>query len=644
MTRPIALELLAPAKNADIGIEAILHGADAVYIGGPQFGAREEAANTFTDIARLCDFAHRFNTRVYMTLNTLIADHEMAEAVSIAWEAYRAGVDALIVQDLGLLEEKLPPIQLHASTQCDTRSPMKARFLEQVGFSQIVLARETDLEGIREAKAALQRARIEYFIHGALCVSYSGQCYASFATVGRSANRGACAQLCRLPYNVYTEDGKELAHERHVLSLKDNNQSGNIEALIEAGVTSFKIEGRLKDIDYVKNITAHYRAILDDFIAKHTGYTRTSVGESTLSFTPKPEKSFNRGFTDYFTRERHHDMAVFETPKNTGERIATIVRVTNDFIEVKAMDELHNADGLTYLTREKTLAGFMVNTAEELAPGRFRLTLRDRQILRKHPQLAPGMTLYRNRDKAWEDILAKPTATRTIALDVHWKATDDSFAITLTDVEGIHVTVTDKPETIQKTERIEQNRQNLEKNLSKFGGTDFRASAITLEGVEYFAPAGFVNALRRTAVEALVQARARAFEKLQPAPRTTPAIPYPDAADFRANVINEQAVHFYKKCGTEIIEPALETGDVKREVPLMVTKHCIRYALGLCLKDNIDKIKTDPGLKEMYRPDPFILQTGPHRFKATFDCKKCEMTLTGRVKTSASLGHVRSLK
>ena len=342
MTKSMELELLAPAKNAEVGIEAILHGADAVYIGGPGFGARVEAANAFDDIKKLTDFAHRFNARVYMTLNTIVNDEELKDAVRLAWRAYENGVDALIVQDMGILSSDLPPIQLHASTQCDVRTPEKARFLESVGFSQVVLAREMSLEEIKRSYDALQRARIEFFIHGALCVSYSGQCYASFAATGRSANRGACAQLCRLPYSVYTEDGRELIADRHVLSLKDNNQTENLEALIDAGVRSFKIEGRLKDADYVKNITAHYRAKIDEILARRPEFTRSSDGVSRVSFTPNPQKSFNRGFTDYFTCGRHHDMAVFETPKNTGERIGKIVSITPDALIVASTDPLHN--------------------------------------------------------------------------------------------------------------------------------------------------------------------------------------------------------------------------------------------------------------------------------------------------------------
>lgn len=637
-TQPI--ELLAPAKNADIGIEAILHGADAVYIGGPGFGARVEAANAFADIRRLTDFAHRFNARVYMTLNTIVNDEERLEAVKLAQLAYENGVDALIVQDMGILDSKLPPIQLHASTQCDVRTPEKARFLESVGFSQVVLAREMSLEEIRKSYEVLQSARIEYFIHGALCVSYSGQCYASFAATGRSANRGACAQLCRLPYSVYTEDGKELIHERHVLSLKDNNQSSNLEALIDAGVRSFKIEGRLKDLGYVKNITAYYRLLIDEILKRRSDLCRSSDGISRFNFVPAPEKSFNRGFTDYFTCGRHHDMAVFETPKNAGEKIGKILRITNDSLEVASRETLHNADGMTYLTREKTLMGFAVNRAEELEPGRWRLTLRDRPILKKHPQLAPGVIIYRNRDQAFEDLLAKPTAKRAIAVKAQWSADETGFNLNVEDERGNRGQSKCLPEQLQKAGKPEQNRANIEKNLKKTGDTDFEITSINIDDRDFFAPASIVNEMRREALQALGSSRAEHFERLKPAP-VTENLAYPDATDFCANVLNEQAVRFYKKHGAEITEAALETGTVRREVPLMVTKHCVRYALGLCLKDNIEKVKANPELKVRFRPDPLILKSGPNTYKATFDCRKCEMTLTGKLKTSVSLGQLK---
>lgn len=639
MTKSMELELLAPAKNAQVGIEAILHGADAVYIGGPGFGARVEAANAFDDIKKLTDFAHRFNARVYMTLNTIVNDEELKDAVRLAWRAYENGVDALIVQDMGILSSDLPPIQLHASTQCDVRTPEKARFLESVGFSQVVLAREMSLEEIKRSYDALQRARIEFFIHGALCVSYSGQCYASFAATGRSANRGACAQLCRLPYSVYTEDGRELIADRHVLSLKDNNQTENLEALIDAGVRSFKIEGRLKDADYVKNITAHYRAKIDEILARRPEFTRSSDGISRVSFTPNPQKSFNRGFTDYFTCGRHHDMAVFETPKNTGERIGKIVSITPDALIVASTDPLHNADGLTYLTREKTLMGFAVNRAEELEPGRWRLTLRDRPIFKKHPQLAPGVVLYRNRDQAWDDALSKPTARRVIAVRALWEAADRGFSLTLSDARGNEGKAFAKPESLQKAADIQRNRANIEKNIRKTGETDFEVTDIEIRGEDFFAPASIVNQMRRVALAALEANRKAHFKRL-PQEKIDENLPYPDPTDYRANVLNSAAVDFYAKHGAPITEPALETGSVTRDVPLMVTKHCVRYALGLCLKDNIEKVKADPTLKDRYRPDPLILKSGPNTYRATFDCKKCEMTLTGHVKTKTSLGTI----
>lgn len=639
MTKSMELELLAPAKNAQVGIEAILHGADAVYIGGPGFGARVEAANAFDDIKKLTDFAHRFNARVYMTLNTIVNDEELKDAVRLAWRAYENGVDALIVQDMGILSSDLPPIQLHASTQCDVRTPEKARFLESVGFSQVVLAREMSLEEIKRSYDALQRARIEFFIHGALCVSYSGQCYASFAATGRSANRGACAQLCRLPYSVYTEDGRELIADRHVLSLKDNNQTENLEALIDAGIRSFKIEGRLKDADYVKNITAHYRAKIDEILARRPEFTRSSDGISRVSFTPNPQKSFNRGFTDYFTCGRHHDMAVFETPKNTGERIGKIVSLTPDALIVASAEPLHNADGLTYLTREKTLMGFAVNRAEELEPSRWRLTLRDRPIFKKHPQLAPGVVLYRNRDQAWDDALSKPTARRVIAVRALWEAADRGFSLTLSDARGNEGKAFAKPESLQKAADIQRNRANIEKNIRKTGETDFEVTDIDIRGEDFFAPASIVNQMRRVALDALEANRKAHFKRL-PQEKIDENLPYPDPTDYRANVLNSAAVDFYTRHGAPITEPALETGSVTRDVPLMLTKHCVRYALGLCLKDNIEKVKADPTLKDRYRPDPLILKSGPNTYRATFDCKKCEMTLTGHVKTKISLGAI----
>ena len=643
MTNDKRLELLAPAKNADTGMEAILHGADAVYIGGPGFGAREDAANAMHEIKRLCDFAHLYRARVFMTLNTIVSDQELPQALEIANQARQAGVDALIVQDMGIAAAiDIKDMEIHASTQCDIRTPAKARFLESLGFSQIVLAREMNLDEIRASAQALESARIEYFIHGALCVSYSGQCYASFAATGRSANRGACAQLCRLPYSVFTLEGELLAKDRHVLSLKDNNQSENLAALIQAGVRSFKIEGRLKDIAYVKNVTAHYRVLLDRFIAEHPDFSRTSEGTSSIDFTPDLAKSFNRDYTDYFTLERHHDMAVFETPKNTGERIGKIVKVSPQGIELRTDKTLHNADGLTYLTREKTLAGFAVNRAEEIDSGRCLITTRE-PVHKKHPQLAPGTVLYRNRDQAFEDQLSKPTAKRQIGVSMHWSASDEGFTLTVSDNDSSRVSVQSCPDNLQQADNPERNRVGIEKNLKKTGGTPFIAETVVVDNAQYFAPAGIINAMRREALEKFVKARLATYRR-KPRGVTLSTLAYPDAVDFRANVLNEKAVRFYANHRATITEPALEAGNMLgREIAVMHTKHCVRYALGLCLKDNIEKLKADPSLKAKLRPDPLILKTAADTYRAEFDCKKCEMTLFGRVRSKVSLGHPRLL-
>ncbi|NTV10102.1 MAG: U32 family peptidase, partial [Zoogloea sp.] len=332
------LELLSPAKNADFGIEAINHGADAVYIGGPAFGARANAGNSVQDIERLATHAHRYNARVLVALNTILDDAELDQAGALVRQIHEAGADALIVQDMGLLELDLPPIQLHASTQTDIRTVAKARFLQDVGFSQIVLARELSLKQIR-AIAAETSCALEYFVHGALCVAYSGQCYISHAHTGRSANRGECSQACRLPYSLADQDGKVVAEDQHLLSMKDNKQSDNLRALVEAGISSFKIEGRLKDLSYVKNITAYYRQQLDALLEDLPGYRHSSSGRSTFLFTPQPDKTFNRGYTDYFANERHHGIEAFESPKFVGEPIGRVLRVDakeGRYLEVEA--------------------------------------------------------------------------------------------------------------------------------------------------------------------------------------------------------------------------------------------------------------------------------------------------------------------
>ena len=354
------IELLSPARDADIGIEAINHGADAVYIGGPAFGARASAGNSVGDIERLVKHAHRFGSRIFVTLNTILRDDELAPAREMIRQVYEAGADALIVQDMGLLELDLPPIDLHASTQTDIRTPEKARFLQDAGFSQIVLARELTLQQIQAVAAEVDRATLEFFVHGALCVAYSGQCFVSHAQTGRSANRGDCSQACRLPYTVTDPQGRVIAHEQHVLSMKDNNQSANLAALVDAGIRSFKIEGRYKDMGYVKNITAHYRKLLDELFEARPELHASSAGRATFTFTPDPDRNFNRGSTDYFVNGRQEDIGAFDTPKHAGLPVGWVTKIGADYVDMKlyeGVDPLNNNDALTFNTLQKDLVG-----------------------------------------------------------------------------------------------------------------------------------------------------------------------------------------------------------------------------------------------------------------------------------------------
>ena len=500
-----ALELLAPARDADTGIAAIEHGADAVYIGGPSFGARQAAGNSLDDIARLCDYAHRWNARVFMALNTLFRDDEIEAARSLAFDAKKAGVDVLILQDMGLLMGPLPDIEIHASTQCDIRTPEKAAFLEKVGFSQLVLARELDLDAIRAVRSALTKARIEFFVHGALCVSYSGQCYMSEAMLGRSANRGACAQLCRLPYDVSTEDGTVLAQRSHILSLKDNDQRSNLEALIDAGVSSFKIEGRLKDVQYVKNITALYRKEIDAILARRPELCRSSAGETTFRFTPDAAKTFRRGATDYFVHGRDfskpYDLAQTESPKNTGDPVARVLRIDPKRLLVDALPgvSLANGDGLTYEAADEEIHGLSVNRAEREGN---HWALYPRERTSQLDGLRTGSILSRNRDQAFEKILSGKTAERRIPVTATFTVEEDALTLLLTD--GTSTGFAEVAMDLEAPSDAEENRARLAQNLGKMGDTDYRIAELFIpEDLDVFVPASIANQLRRHATAEL---------------------------------------------------------------------------------------------------------------------------------------------
>jgi len=631
------LELLSPARTADIGIEAVNHGADAVYIGGPSFGARSSADNAVQDIARLVRHAHRFNSRIFVTLNTILRDDELEPARKLAWQLYDAGVDALIIQDMGLLEIDLPPIQLHASTQTDIRTPEKARFLQDAGLSQIVLARELTLPQIQAIRAAMDPARctLEFFVHGALCVAYSGQCYISHAHTGRSANRGDCSQACRLPYQVQDSQGRFVAHDKHVLSMKDNNQSANLAALVDAGIRSFKIEGRYKDLAYVKNITAHYRRLFDELLEARPELARASSGKTSFSFTPDPDQNFNREFTDYFVQGRKEDIGAFDTPKNPGRHLGYVSKVGPDFVELTATEPgtvLHNGDGLCYYDLQKELVGLAINRAEPAGP----LAVDTWRVYPKDPiagfkDLRKGTELNRNRDMNWVRMLEKKSSERRIGLWARLEERADGFALQLTDEDGHvgHAGVTVAKETAKSPA---QANATLREQLGRFGATIFEPIDITLDlSQPWFIPASTLNALRRDAVAALEAARTAAHVRLPRATPVVPPVPYPeDTLTYLANVFNDKARAFYAKHGVKVIAAAYESHEEEGEVSLMITKHCVRFSLSLCPK----QAKGVTGVQGTVRAEPLTLVNGKEKLTLRFDCKPCEMHVVGRIKKS----------
>ncbi len=639
---PHQLELLAPARDAGIGIEAVNHGADAVYIGGPSFGARSSADNSVSDIARLVQHAHRFHSRLFVTLNTILRDDELEGARRLAWQLYDAGVDALIIQDMGLLEIDLPPIQLHASTQTDIRTPEKARFLQDVGLSQIVLARELTLEQIRAVRAATdpQRCTLEFFVHGALCVAYSGQCYISHAHTGRSANRGDCSQACRLPYQVTDAQGRFVAHDKHVLSMKDNNQSANIAALVDAGIRSFKIEGRYKDLGYVKNITAHYRTLLDELLEQRPELARASSGHTTFTFKPDPNQNFNREFTDYFVQGRQADIGAFDTPKNPGQAIGHVTQVGADWVELETTapdTELHNGDGLCYYNLHKELIGLAINKAERCPPGRRGAAPRWR-VFPKDPMagfvdLRKGTEVNRNRDTHWVRTLDKKSSDRRIHVWADVQDTPTGLALTLTDEDGCAA----RAEITTPKELARDGAQaltQLRAQLTRFGDTLFALpdpdTHIRLSLQQpWFVPASALNALRRDAVRQLEAARARACTRPARATPVTPPATYPeDTLTYLANVYNHKARDFYARHGVKVIAAAYESHEETGEVSLMITKHCVRFSMSLCPK----QAKGVTGVQGTVRAEPLTLINGKEKLTLRFDCKPCEMHVVGRMK------------
>ncbi|KAA6351086.1 putative protease YdcP [termite gut metagenome] len=600
------IELLAPAKNLECGIEAVNHGADAVYIGAPKFGARAAAVNSLEDIATLTAYAHLYHVRVYVTLNTILREKELGEVEEMIWKLYRIGTDALIIQDMGITQLDIPPIPLHASTQTDNRTPEKVKFLAGAGFRQVVLARELSLSEIKEIHEACPSVFLEVFVHGSLCVSYSGQCYASQACFGRSANRGECAQFCRLPYNLVDADNNMIIENKHLLSLKDLNRSNELERLLDAGVSSLKIEGRLKDVSYVKNITAAYRQKLDA-IFKHRPeeYTRASSGSCKFYFIPQPNKSFNRGFTTYFLYERSKDIQSFDTPKSSGEEMGTVKDVRNNYLVVAGVKQFNNGDGVCYIDEKGKLQGFRVNRVREnkLYP----------QVM---PNITPDTILYRNYDQELERILSHKSSERKIAVSVFLTDNNFGFSLTYTDEDNQSVTLT-LPH--KKEQAHTSQTENLKSLLGRLGDTPFIAESIDIDFAEnWFIPASVLAEFRRRTIERLIVARRIAYQKRIAVMKPT-FHPFPQInLTYSGNVSNSKAISFYHNHGVADILPAYEQEPVKDAV-LMCCKHCLRYSIGLC-----------PTLQKetsLYK-EPFYLIIKKKHFRLSFDCKNCRMEIT----------------
>lgn len=617
------LELLAPAKNIECGIAAIDHGADAVYIGAERFGARAEAGNSVRDIAELCKYAHVFKAKVYVTVNTIIYDNELQDTEKLIWELYRAGVDAILVQDMGILKMQLPPITLHASTQTDNRTAEKVAWLAAHGFKRVVLARELSLDEIAEIHSKVPNVELEAFVHGALCVSYSGQCYASQYCFNRSANRGECAQFCRLKFNLEDTDGHTIIRDKHLLSLKDVCRIGHIKQMAEAGVTSFKIEGRLKDIAYVKNVTAAYSQKLDE-IVRHAPetYRRASLGKCRYTFTPNLNKTFNRGFTDYFLTGRHDDITSFDTPKAMGEYVGKVKEIRGETFTVAGTAAFANGDGLCFINEKHELEGFRVNKAE------------DNRIhpLKMPATLKRGTSLYRNNDKAFEDLLSKKSATRKIGIWMTLSATDDGFELTASATEGTGTqgkTVTERPTVSIKTDKdeaLKPQRDNIIKQLSKLGNTPFECQGVKFqpETFNYFIPSSVLADMRREVVSLLEKTitdeRTGDDERQDKAAATTvnPLSGEQVKTSYLLNVSNKLARSFYEDDGLTGVEDALE---LKRPANalLMQCRHCLRYSLGRCPKRG-------GNISEWHEPLYLRLPDG-RRFKLRFDCNNCKMDI-----------------
>ena len=589
------VELLAPAKDKKTAITAINSGCDAIYIGASNFGARKKVPNSLEDIKEIVDYAHKFYVKVHVTVNTILTDDEILKAKELIQKLYKIGVDAIIVQDMGIfklaIDNELPPIALHASTQCDNRDLEKVKFFDEIGVSRVILARELSLEKIKEI-CENTNAEIETFIHGALCVSYSGQCYFSHYIGGRSANRGECAQACRKKYTLVDENGNIIAKDKYLLSMKDFNASRHLESLIDAGVKSFKIEGRLKDENYVKNVVAYYRQEIDKLASK------TSSGRVFLDFEPDVKKSFNRGFTDYFLDGRKRCFN-FESPKSLGEKLGKITKVGKDYFEIGRMDckmtggqagiKINSQDGLYFNGN-----GCLVNKVEgkKIYPN-------------KMDGIAVGLEVYRNFDSKFEQQLESSKIKRQIGVKFYFK----NGILTVTDEDENYVNFT--LDSCEKAKNPEKMKENFITQLKKTGDSDFYVEAIEISEEIPFMPISQINEIRRTILEKLMNERLKNYKRELQKPLKLFKFPK-ENLDYRANIHNKCAKEFYENCGCEVCEMSAESGAFPTE--LMRTKHCLKFAFNMC--------KSPKKL--------FLIDEKGKKYPLMFDCKNCEMVVLAK--------------
>jgi putative protease len=604
------IEILAPAKNLIQGIAAINSGADAVYIGAPLYGARSNATNSVEDIAALVQYAHLYNAQVFVVINTILYDNELEPCRQLIWELYEIGVDALIIQDMAILEMELPPIVLHASTQANNRDANKIKFLADTGIKRVVLARELNLHQIKEISETTD-VELEFFVTGALCVSFSGNCYMSVANGERSANRGSCAQNCRLPYNLIDGNGETLIKNSHLLSIKDFDVSDQIPHLVKAGIVSFKIEGRLKDIVYVKNNVSYLRQKLDAFLMENNDkYDKASSGKCTYLFDSSLDRTFNRGYTDYFVNERHQSIGSWESPKSKGQYIGKLIKTLGNSYQIENGELLNNGDGLCFINENNEAEGIYVNRAENgiIYPN----------VLK---EIKEGTFIYRNNDAAFIKLVEREdSAVRKISTTLVLKENEKGFELIATDEDG-NVSIVNLVHPKEQTKNNESLAENFKINLAKTGFTPYTADEITIEfSQNWFLPISKINELRRTVYEQLSEIRLKNYVRKEHQIVKT-AHPYPETKlDFMYNVANKTARKFYERHGVTEIEKAFELQWDPGKSRVMTTKYCIKYELERCPKYH-------PEHRDKKVKEPLVLKQGELEYKLKFNCKPCEMEI-----------------